>query len=116
MYYVHRHICCTYLNMYFCIYSSFNLRLYINAEYKCTLLYVCMEPNKRGKYVGPWASHSPELEDHNQGNNKLPADYELVWDLLHHLDAHMSMGPKDFSSTVLKELADVTEKLLSIIF
>ncbi|KAK4807141.1 hypothetical protein QYF61_018482, partial [Mycteria americana] len=42
---------------------------------------------------GPWDPQSPVLEHHDWGHDKLPADSELVRDLLLQLDAHKSMGP-----------------------
>ncbi|KFQ11593.1 hypothetical protein N330_13052, partial [Leptosomus discolor] len=41
---------------------------------------------------------------------------EVVSDLLHHLDAHKSMGPDGLHPRVLKELVDVIPKPLSIIY
>ncbi|KFQ12409.1 hypothetical protein N330_12757, partial [Leptosomus discolor] len=41
---------------------------------------------------------------------------EVVSDLLHHLDAHKSMGPDGLHPRVLKELAGVLTKPLSIIY
>ena len=40
----------------------------------------------------------------------------MVRDLLHHLDAHKSVGPDGLHPRVLKELADVLTKLLSMIY
>ncbi|KFQ01295.1 hypothetical protein N330_12669, partial [Leptosomus discolor] len=40
---------------------------------------------------------------------------EVVSDLLHHLDAHKSMGPDGLHPRVLKELVDVLTKPLYII-
>ncbi|KAK4827779.1 hypothetical protein QYF61_021732 [Mycteria americana] len=40
----------------------------------------------------------------------------MVSDLLHHLDTHKSMGPDEIHPRVLKELADVLTKRLSIIY
>ncbi|GAB0177321.1 potassium voltage-gated channel subfamily KQT member 1-like [Grus japonensis] len=42
---------------------------------------------------GPWEPQSPVLEDCDWGDDKLPADPDLVQDLLLHLDVHKSMGP-----------------------
>ncbi|GAB0190793.1 mitochondrial enolase superfamily member 1 [Grus japonensis] len=58
----------------------------------------------------------PELEDHDCGNDKLPADPKLVRDLLLHLDAYKSMGSNGIHPRVLRELADVIVRPLSIIF
>ncbi|KAK4816186.1 hypothetical protein QYF61_012476 [Mycteria americana] len=40
----------------------------------------------------------------------------MVSDLLHHLDTHKSMGPDEIHPRVLKELADVLTKPLSVIY
>lgn len=49
-------------------------------------------------------------------NNQLPADADLVWDLLLQLDVHSKpMGPDGIYPKVQKELAVVTVKLLSIV-
>lgn len=61
----------------------------------------------------PWDPCSPDLEDHDCGNKKFPANLELVWGLLLHLDEHKSMGPNGINPRVLKELVN---QELSIIF
>ncbi|KAK4816387.1 hypothetical protein QYF61_016704 [Mycteria americana] len=59
----------------------------------------------------------PELEDRDGDQNGAPIiQGEMVSDLLHHLDIHKSMGLDEIHPRVLKELADVLTKPLSIIY
>ncbi|XP_072728592.1 cilia- and flagella-associated protein 20 isoform X1 [Ciconia boyciana] len=60
---------------------------------------------------------SPELEDRDRDQNGAPIiQGEMVSDLLHHLDTHKSMGPDEIHPRVLKEVADVLTRPLSIIY
>ncbi|KAK4826774.1 hypothetical protein QYF61_011401 [Mycteria americana] len=59
----------------------------------------------------------PELEDRDGDQTGAPIiQGEMVSDLLHHLDTHKSMGPDEIHPRVLKELANVLTKPLSIIY
>ncbi|KAK4818831.1 hypothetical protein QYF61_019868 [Mycteria americana] len=58
-----------------------------------------------------------ELEDRDGDQNGAPIiQGEMVSDLLHHLDTHKFMGSDEIHPRVLKELADVLTKPLSIIY
>ncbi|KAK4817558.1 hypothetical protein QYF61_020007 [Mycteria americana] len=62
-------------------------------------------------------SQPPESEDRDGDQNGAPIiQGEMVSDLLHHLDIHKSMGPDEIHPRVLKELAEVLTKPLSIIY
>ncbi|KAK4810629.1 hypothetical protein QYF61_007366 [Mycteria americana] len=59
----------------------------------------------------------PELEDRDGYQNGAPIiQGEMVSDVLHRLDIHKSMGPDEIHPRVLKELAEVLTKALSIIY
>ncbi|KAK4828536.1 hypothetical protein QYF61_027212 [Mycteria americana] len=59
----------------------------------------------------------PESEDRDEDQNGAHIiQGEMVSDLLHHLDIHKSMGPDEIHPRVLKELAEVLTKPLSIIY
>ncbi|KAK4815508.1 hypothetical protein QYF61_003066 [Mycteria americana] len=58
-----------------------------------------------------------KLEDRDGDQNGAPIiQGEMVSDLLHHLDTHKSMGPDEIHPRVLKELAEVLTKPLSVIY
>ncbi|KAJ7399961.1 hypothetical protein BTVI_109722 [Pitangus sulphuratus] len=61
-------------------------------------------------------SQCPELEGHDCDNDQLPVEHEIVQDLLLHLDPYKSMWPDRIQPRILKELADVITKPLSVIF
>lgn len=56
------------------------------------------------------------MEDCDCGNDRLPVSSKLVGDLLINLDAYKFMGPNEIHPKVLRELADVTVRPLSVIF
>ncbi|KAJ7426638.1 RNA-directed DNA polymerase from mobile element jockey [Willisornis vidua] len=65
---------------------------------------------------GPRGSQCPELEDHHCENDQLPVNPETIWDLLLQLDPYKFIGPDGIHPQILKELADVITKPLSMIF
>lgn len=62
-----------------------------------------------------WYSRCPELEDCDWRDYQLPAKPEIVWNLLHHLDAWDLMSIHTYPR-VLRKLADTIVKPPSIIF
>lgn len=62
------------------------------------------------------SSGIPELEDHDCSRDQLPANLKLVQNLLLHLDACKSMGHNEIHARILRELAVIIMRSLSIIF
>ncbi|GAB0197903.1 mitochondrial enolase superfamily member 1 [Grus japonensis] len=59
----------------------------------------------------------PELEDRDEEQNEAPIiQGEMVSNLLQHIDTHKSMWPDGIHPRVLRELAEVLTKPLSIIY
>lgn len=56
-----------------------------------------------------------EVEDDDCSNDKLPANPELLWDLLLQLYAYKSMGHNGIHPRVLKLLADVIARSQSLV-
>lgn len=65
---------------------------------------------------GPRGSQCLELENHDCENDQLQVDSGIVGDLLVQLDPYESMEPDGIHLRILKELADVIAKPLSMIF
>ncbi|KAK4824877.1 hypothetical protein QYF61_021084 [Mycteria americana] len=65
----------------------------------------------------PPGTQPPELADRDRERNEAPIiQGEKVSDLLYHLDTHKAMGPDGIHPRVLRELAKVLTKPLSIIY
>lgn len=56
-----------------------------------------------------------EVEDDDCSNDKLPANPELLWDLLLQLYAYKAMGHNGIHPRVLKLLADVIARSQSLV-
>ncbi|KAK4807164.1 hypothetical protein QYF61_024284 [Mycteria americana] len=68
-------------------------------------------------YLKGGCSKPPELEDRDREQNEAPImQGEMVSNLLHHLDTHRSMGLDGIHPRVLRELAEVLTKPLSILY
>ncbi|KAK4818760.1 hypothetical protein QYF61_018932 [Mycteria americana] len=62
-----------------------------------------------------WGTQPPELGDRDREQNEAPIiQGKMVSDLLHHVDTHRSMGLDGIHPRVLRELAEVLTKPLSI--
>ncbi|TRZ23211.1 hypothetical protein HGM15179_003912 [Zosterops borbonicus] len=64
---------------------------------------------------GPREFQCRELEDQGCGNDQLMVNPETGWDLLLQLNLNKTMGPDGIHPRILKEVADVTAKPLSMI-
>ncbi|KAK4806699.1 LOW QUALITY PROTEIN: hypothetical protein QYF61_027700 [Mycteria americana] len=66
---------------------------------------------------GSLGTQPPELEDRDGVQNEAPTiQGEMVSNLLHHLDTHRTMGVGGIHPRVLRELAEVLTKPLSILY
>ncbi|KAJ7421822.1 hypothetical protein WISP_41051 [Willisornis vidua] len=63
----------------------------------------------------PRGSQCPELEDHDCENDRIPTNPEIARDLLLQLDPYKSLGPDKIHPRILKRLAGVIAKSLSMI-
>ncbi|KAJ7395736.1 hypothetical protein BTVI_151276 [Pitangus sulphuratus] len=61
-------------------------------------------------------SQCPELEDHGSENDKCPASPKLMSNLMFQMYPYKSIGLDGIHPKILKELDDVTTRLLSMIF
>ncbi|KAK4807160.1 hypothetical protein QYF61_024280 [Mycteria americana] len=79
---------------------------------------VAKDEEKLSKTSCSWGTQPPELEDRDGEQNEAPImQGEMVSDLLHHfLGTHKSMGLDGFHPRVLRELAEVLTKPLSILY
>ncbi|KAJ7419438.1 hypothetical protein WISP_54013 [Willisornis vidua] len=78
-------------------------------------IYGGARPTDRSVDDGPRETQCPELEDHDC-NDQLSVNPEIVWDLLLQVYPYKPIGPHGIHPRILKELADVIPKLLSMTF
>ncbi|GAB0182992.1 mitochondrial enolase superfamily member 1 [Grus japonensis] len=98
------------------------------AQLKCTYTNVHSMGNKQEELeaIVQWENYDivaitetsfPELEDRDREKNEAPIiQGEMLSNLLHYLHTHKSMGPDGIHPRVLRELAEVFSKLLSIMY
>ncbi|KAK4828306.1 hypothetical protein QYF61_025318 [Mycteria americana] len=101
-----------------------NLATAVKDNKKCFYKYISNKRRAKDNIQPFWirancslSTQSPQLEDRDGEQNEAPViQGEMVSDLLHHLDIHKSRGLDGIHPRVLRELAEVFTKPLSILY